>query len=140
VERNLTLPTLPLRPLDPSRRAQMPFRKVRETKVAGIAAWELAFAERGSPTIVQDGGKDIPATGICWIDPASGRVLRTTMRLEMNRVVAEMTVTYQQAAKAGDTWVPAEMREIYQSSTRRLECVATYSKIRRFQVTTQKVK
>jgi VWFA-related protein len=140
VDRNLNLPTLPLRLLDPTRRAHMLFRKVREAKVAGIAAWELAFAERGSPTIVRDGGKDIPATGTIWIDPATGRVLRTTMRLEMNRVVAEMTVAYQQAAKAGDTWVPGEMRETYQSSTRRLECVATYSKIRRFQVTTQEVK
>ncbi len=140
VERNLNLPTLPLRLLDPTRRAHMLFRKVRETKVAGIVAWELAFAERGSPTIVQDAGKDIPATGTFWIDPATGRVLRTTMRLEMNRVVAEMTVAYQQAAKAGETWVPAEMREVYQSSTRRLECVATYSKVRRFQVTTQEVR
>ncbi len=140
VDRNLNLPTLPLRLLDPTRRAHMLFRKVRETKVAGIAAWELAFAERGSPTIVRDGGKDIPATGTFWINPATGRVLRTTMRLEINRVMAEMTVTYQQAAKAGDTYVPGEMRETYQSSTRRLECVATYSKIRRFQVTTQEVK
>ena len=140
VERNLNLPTLPLRLLDPTRRAHMLFRKVRETKVTGIAAWELAFAERGSPTIVQDAGKDIPATGTFWIDPATGRVLRTTMRLEMNRVMAEMTVTYQQAAKAGETWVPAEMREVYQSSTRRLECTATYSKVRRFQVTTQEVR
>lgn len=140
VERNLNLPTLPLRLLDPSRRAQMLFRKERETKVAGVMTWELAFAERGSPTIVRDGGKDIPATGSFWIDPVSGRVLRTTMKLEMNGVVAEMTVTYQQAAKAGETWVPAEMREMYQSGVRRLECVATYSKIRRFQVTTQEVK
>jgi VWFA-related protein len=139
VERNLNLPTLPLRLLDPSRRAQMLFRKERETKIAGVTTWELAFAERGSPTIVRDGGKDIPATGIFWIDPVSGRVLRTTMRFEMNRVMAEMTVTYQPAAKAGETWVPAEMREMYQSSVRRLECVATYSKIRRFQVTTDEV-
>ena len=139
VQRNLNLPTLPLRLLDPSRRAQMLFRKEREVKIGGVTTWELAFAERGSPTIVRDGGKDIPATGIFWIEPASGRVLRTTMKLEMNGVVAEMTVTYQQATKAGETWVPAEMREMYQSSTRRLECVATYSKIRRFQVTTGEV-
>jgi VWFA-related protein len=139
VQRNLNLPTLPLRLLDPSRRAQMLFRKEREVKIAGVTTWELAFAERGSPTIVRDGGKDIPATGIFWIEPASGRVMRTTMKLEMNGVVAEMTVTYQQATKAGETWVPAEMREMYQSSMRRLECVATYSKIRRFQVTTGEV-
>ena len=62
-----------------------------------MTPWELAVAERGSPTIVRDGGKDIPATGVFWIDPVSGGVPRTTMRLEMNRVMAEMAVTYRLA-------------------------------------------
>ena len=107
--------------------------------VAGVKTWEMAFAERGSPTIVRDGGTDIPATGSFWIDPVTGRVIRSTMRLTLGTVSIEVTVTYRPDAKAGDTWVPAEMREVYMSAARRLECVATYSNIRRFQVTTDEV-
>jgi VWFA-related protein len=139
VERNVNLPTLALRLLDPARRSQLLFRKQGEATVAGVRTWELAFAERGSPTIVRDGNKDMPATGSFWIDPATGRVIRSTMRLKLEGVSVEVTVTYRPDPKAGGTWVPAEMREEYLGASRRLECVATYSNIRRFQVTTDEV-
>ena len=137
VERNVNLPTLALRYLDPARRAGLLFRRQGQATVAGVRTWELAFAERGSPTVVRDGDKDLPATGSFWIDPATGRVIRSTMRLQIGTVAIEVTVTYRPDAKAGGTWVPAEMREVYSSATRRVECQAAYSNIRRFQVTTE---
>jgi hypothetical protein len=137
VERNVNLPTLALRYLDPARRAGLLFKRMGQATMAGVKTWELAFAERDSPTVVRDGCKDIPATGSFWIDPATGRVIRSTMRLQIGTVSIEVTVTYKSDAKAGETWVPAEMREVYSSATRRVECVATYSNIRRFQVTTE---
>ena len=136
VERNVNLPTLALRFLDPAKRSRLMFRRQGQATVAGVRTWELAFAEQGSPTIVRDGTKDLPATGSFWIDPATGRVIRTTMRLKIEGVSVEVTVTYRPDAKAGETWVPAEMREVYLGASRRLECQATYSNIRRFQVTT----
>ena len=139
VERNVNLPTLALRYLDPVRRSRLLFKRQGQVTVAGVKTWELAFAERGSPTVVRDGDKDIPATGSFWIDPVTGRVVRSTMRLKIDTVSLEVTVTYRSDAKAGETWVPAEMREVYLGATRRLECVATYSNIRRFQVTTEEV-
>ncbi len=139
VERNVNLPTLALRFLDPIRRSRLMFRRQGEATVAGVRTWELAFAEQGSPTIVRDGNKDLPATGSFWIDPATGRVIRTTMRLKIEGASIEVTVTYRPDAKAGGTWVPAEMREVYLGASRRLECQATYSNIRRFQVTTEEV-
>jgi VWFA-related protein len=139
VERNVNLPTLALRLLDPARRSQLAVRKAGEATVTGVRTWELAFAERGSPTIVRDGTRDMPAAGSFWIDPATGRIVRTRMRLAIGAVTIEVTVTYRADAKAGGTWVPAEMREVYLGATRRLECVATYSNIRRFQVTTGEV-
>jgi VWFA-related protein len=136
VQRNVNLPTLALRLLDPSRRASMQFRKVRETKLGGVAAWELAFAERGSPTIVRDGSVDLPATGSFWVEPVEGRVLRSAIRFEVAGMVTEITVTYQRAAKGSGVLVPSEMRELYLTTSRKLECVATYSNIRRFEVVT----
>jgi VWFA-related protein len=139
VERNLNLPTLALRYLDSAPRSRLALRRQGQATVAGVRTWELAFAERGSPTVVRDAVTDLPATGSFWIDPVTGRVIRTTMRLKIDAVSIEVTVTYRPDAKAGGTWVPAEMREVYLSATRRLECVATYSNIRRFQVTTDEV-
>jgi hypothetical protein len=132
VERNVNLPTLSLRLLDTSRRLDVVFRKVREAKVNGVTTWELAFAERGDGTLVPG----LRATGTFWVDPAAGRVVRTTIRFETAGVATEMTVTYRPDARASSTWVPAEMRETYQSAARKLECLASYSNIRRFQVTT----
>jgi VWFA-related protein len=139
VERNINVPTLALRLLDPARRSLVLFRRQGEATVSGVRTWELGFAERGSPTVVRDGEKDIPATGAFWIDPVQGRVVRSTMRLKIESVAVEITVTYQPDAKANGTWVPAEMREVYLGANRRLECTASYSKIRRFQVTTDEV-
>ena len=53
VQRNVNLPTLALRFLDPSYEAKAFFRRQGEVVVAGTRTWELAFSERGSPTLVQ---------------------------------------------------------------------------------------
>jgi hypothetical protein len=56
--------------------------------------------------------------------------------LRLAGTTVEITVTYRPDSKAGRTWVPAEMRESYVGMDRKLECTATYSNIRRFNVTT----
>ena len=140
VERNLNLPTLALRFLDPMYRPRLQFYTQGQATIAGIRTIEIGFKEQGSPTIVRDGDTDIPATGAFWVDPTDGRVVRTALRLKPEGVAIEVAVTYQPDAKAGPTWVPAVMREVYESAARRLECEARYSKIRRFQVTTTEEK
>ncbi len=135
VQRNVNLPTLALRFLDPSYKAQAFFRKDAEVVVAGTRTWELAFSERGSPTLVQGPSGDAPAEGTFWIEAGEGRVVRSRIRHQVGGATIEVTVTYRPDTKTPGTWVPAEMREIYEGGGRRLECVATYSKVRRFQVT-----
>ncbi len=83
VERNINLPTLAMRLLDPGHRTQLTFRRMGEATISGVRTWEVAFTERGSPTIVRDADKDMPATGSFWIDPSTGRVVRSTMRLKV---------------------------------------------------------
>jgi hypothetical protein len=135
VQRNVNLPTFALRFLDPAYEARTFFRKQGEVAIAGTRTWELAFSERGSPTLVKGPDGDAPAEGTFWIEPGEGRVVRSRIRHQVGRATIEVTVTYRPDAKAPGTWVPTEMREVYEGGGRRLECVATYSKIRRFQVT-----
>lgn len=135
VQRNVNLPTLALRFLDPAYKEKAFFRKDGEVVVAGTKTWELAFSERGSPTLVQGPSGDAPADGTFWIEPEQGRVVRSRIRHQVGGATIEVTVTYRPDAKTPGTWVPLEMREVYEGGGRRLECVAMYSKIRRFQVT-----
>ena len=135
VQRNVNLPTLALRFLDPSYEAKAFFRRQGEVVVDGRKTWELAFSERGSPTLVQGPDGDAPAEGTFWIEPEEGRVVRSRIRHQIGGATIEVTVTYRPDEKTPGTWVPSEMREVYEGGGRRLECVATYSKIRRFQVT-----
>jgi len=130
VDRNANLPTLALQFLDPANAGRFVFIKQGEEVVDGVPTWQVAFAERGSPTFIQGQSRDLPADGVFWIDPTQGRVVRSTLRLKVEPTDSEITVTYRPAEGLGDRWVPAEMRESHTASTIRLECVARFTKVR----------
>jgi hypothetical protein len=117
------------------------FEKAGEETVDGVRTIKLRFVEHGSPTVVRHGdtGKDAPAEGMFWVDPATGRIVRTLMRLNLGDSRMEVTVGYKPADATGGTWVPAEMREVFAGAEEMLECLARYSKVRRFQVSTETV-
>jgi VWFA-related protein len=140
VERNVNIPTLALTFVDGAHRERFTFTKIGESKVRGTKVWEIEFHEWQTPTVVRDDAhdRDLPTDGVMLIDPVTGRVARTTMRLRVDEsTTEEVTVTYAPTAKSGDLWLPADMRELYVGRDRKLECEATYTNIRRFQVSTE---
>ncbi len=134
--RNTNLPTLALMFLHPTNRDRFAFRKAGGASIDGVAVWQVDYRERGRPTLVRNADADLPAEGSYWIDPADGRVLRTSLRLDAGGSSVEILVSYRQNEKLGDVWVPSEMRETATTPEAKLECVAQYSNFRRFQVTT----
>ena len=81
---------------------------------------EVAFVERGRPTIVGDGaGNDVPAKGSLWIDPARGTVLQSDVDYDLNprdtqhRTRARVITKYRREPRL-DVLVPESMKEIYQ--------------------------
>ncbi len=126
-ERNMDVPTLALVLLDPAVRSRFFFRKEAEQQVAGITVWQVVYTERGSPTIFAG---DLPLQGTLWIEPDQGRVVRSTLRLNMEETDAEITVTYAPAPELGGLWAPNEVRESYTSDTQKLEVVAKYTNFR----------
>jgi hypothetical protein len=112
----------------------------------------VSYRERGRPTmILSPKHEDLPATGFFWIEPSTGRVLKTRMDVEVDRHWATMTeVTYGHDAGV-NAWVPLTMHEragarlaggangAGGSTAGRLadddalDCTATYSNFRRFQ-------
>jgi VWFA-related protein len=130
-ERNMDVPTLALVLLEPATRDRFFFRKQGEQRINGTTVWQVAYTERGSPTIFAgDHRSDLPLEGTLWIEPQQGRVVRSTLRLNMEETDAEITVSYAPTADLGGLWVPTEVRETYTSDTQKLESMARYVNFR----------
>jgi hypothetical protein len=134
VQRNVNVPTIPLMFVSLEFKRRFEFSKRGETTEAGIRVWQIEYREAVRPTIIKTpSGVDIIASGTLWVDPVSGRILRTLLRA----AGATITVTYRPREEATGLWLPVMMQENYIYTTARIQATATYSKFRRFQVFTE---
>jgi hypothetical protein len=161
VERTVNLPTLPLAFLHPRNQSRFTFE--RHGKASPGQPIEVGFREVARPTVIRNRkpdseserdrrSLDLPADGRFWIDPTRGTVVRSEVRLRTGRSdsTAIFTTRYRPEPRLA-MWVPDEMKENYaiRSSTGTgsfaygpqgagswLEAVARYSRMRRFEVTT----
>jgi hypothetical protein len=99
--------------------------------------WVVAYEERKNGTMIRTtAGRDLPAHGRFWIDPA-GRVLMSELVVENRQLNATIDVSYQSEPMLG-LLVPIEMREHYEGlrTSSIIEGRASYGKFRQFQVST----
>ena len=136
IVRTINVPTLALEILMPHRQDRFRFRQQGTERIDGIDVRVVRFEERRRPTLIRTPeGRDLPASGRLWIEPASGRVLRTELRTgqaRRDRVEATIGVTYTYVARL-ELWLPAEMEERYVGRGTEILCTATYSNFRRFE-------
>ena len=144
VVRNINTPTLALLFLRQDYRPRFEFERVSDTSPPlgldlpdGAAdVWVIEYKETWPTTVVGGGdGRNLPAHGRFWIEPATGRVLVTELAFEDFAVSSLIVVGYA-ADEAMGHFVPVEMRELYGNRRRgsRLDGTATYTHFRRFQV------
>lgn len=98
--------------------------------------WVVNYEEKESPTMIRtDGEKDLRSKGRFWIDPASGQVRMTELKIENRNLRATIDVSYQSQPVLG-LLMPIEMRERYEAKPRHtvVEGRATYGRFRQFQV------
>ena len=96
LQRNFNVPTTALFFLHPTNRSRFTFKVEGEGTVEGVRVLKVRYKEEQKPTIIRtSAGKDMPVKGTLWIDPADGRVFKTTMELEAD---ARMTGTNAQMA------------------------------------------
>jgi hypothetical protein len=142
VDRTINVPTLALLFLTGDRVGGVNFARGPEESVDGIRTWRVPFEEWASPTLVRTTtNADLPATGVFWIDPLTGRLLRTLLRTASTDLRTEISVVYRRNDTIG-FWMPAEMQENYEnyaSGRERVTGHAVYSNFRRFQVTTEEI-
>ena len=135
--RNINHPVLPLLFLRPDSITGFLVSRHGEEQIAGVLCWRLDYEEISRPTVISQGSsdRDMPSTGSFWIDPHTGRVLKTMLKTVGGRFTMETTVTYRQSDVL-DLLVPFEMQEVYTTAAERILGKATYQNFRRFQVST----
>ena len=157
--RNLNAPTMALQLLTPMDQMRSSFTARGEQEVSGASVWVVEFQERTSPALIHGrGNKELFAHGTFWIEPATGRIVRTDLRT-MDQILmplgAQGAVPAELATQAVvaygdnaglDLWVPTHMTETYRLdevlSGRRpglhrkieIHSEATYTNYRRFEV------
>jgi hypothetical protein len=135
IERTINMPTLPLAFLTREHRGRFVFELVKRDESEGTV---IEFQEVTKPTyIATTGGRDLPVSGRFWVDEASGAVRRTELDAVGTDVEAHIKVTY----RLDDSlrlWVPGRMEERYRDRRTGAEVrgAATYSRFRKFQVST----
>jgi len=136
INRNNNTPTLTLAFLTGRHRGRFEFKLgKRDDAEPGVV---VEFRETGRPTFVATtGGRDLPVRGRFLISEADGTVLRSELDALDTGVEAHIIVTYQKDDGIG-LFVPARMEERYRRPRDPMEVygVATYSRFRRFQVST----
>jgi hypothetical protein len=134
IERNINTPTLVLQFLTPLHRYRFKFSVAGHDEDGTI----VEFKETERPTFVStSGARDLPVEGRFWMDEATGTIRKTHLDAVDTTVEAHITVTYRRDDGLG-VWVPARMDERYRrgGDSTQVTGTATYSRFRRFQVTT----
>jgi len=141
VTRTINIPTLAVLLPKPGLRERFVFTDKGSEETGGRTARLLAYEERLRPTLVRSTtGVDMPMSGTLWVDPDSGVILRTDLSVADTTVTATVGVEFG-PEPALDLWVPARMTEHYRTiaSGDEIRCTATYSRYRKFSVSTDEV-
>jgi len=138
IRRTANIPTMALEFLLPGAIDRCNFARRGEENVQGVRVWRIDFEEWGSPTVIKTGGngEDYPAGGSLWVEPVTGRIVKTRVRAANGKVSMESTVLFARNDALG-IWTPAEMKEVYEQQSGNVRGDAKYLNFRRFKVTTE---
>lgn len=94
-------------------------------------AWALEFKQRTAPFAVHGWeNKPLPSSGRIWIEPGSGRILRTELVVDVSgrpRVTTEFAYV-----PDVDAWAPIRMEDRFDGPNERISGLAHYTKHRAF--------
>jgi hypothetical protein len=146
LRRDVNLPTVTLSLLRRLNQPRFQFKRAKDETVDGRPCRVLTYQENVRPTLIgTPNSGDIFIYGRAWIDQADGRVRRTELRFERrSRGRSYIRVDFQ-PFEGLPILVPALMWEWHEGAdqlgriggdTTVIQGLATYTKIRRFQVST----
>jgi hypothetical protein len=140
VHRTINMPLVALRFLRRSNQSRSLFRIAGETRVDSLLATLLDFEEHSMPRLISSPDA-AAARGRFWVEPGSGRILRSELSFETGavgqktRLRSRVRVSYARDERVNE-WLPSSMEEEYRVAAALIEGVASYSNFRRFTVAT----
>ena len=127
----------------PKNQPRFSFRRTGEKKVDGEAVWVVTYLETARPPMTTNRvGEEYPFHGELWIEPASGRLVKSKIIVENTtpaqgsmkdtegfrpRFTIDVVYKLDPALKA---WVPVEMKRLWVKATEQVTCEAKYSRFR----------
>ena len=133
VARTINIPLLAMMFLHPRVNERFEFTDGGEETMAGRVLRKAIYKEVAHPTLIKTSrGRDLAMTGILWIDPLSGTVVKTELNAADPVVRTQITVTFRKD-EALDLWVPEKMEEYYKAYVGLDDIIATatYTNIRK---------
>src|SRR5262249_15840361 len=121
------------------------FNKAEETNIGITRVWAVSYREDRGPALIRHkSGHDELTSGTLWIDPETGRVLKTEMNVAHPRWSRAQLIVSYTMDPAMRILVPASMEEHYVAQglkptdgSRKIDCRADYFNFRRFEVETR---
>ena len=138
IARTINIPTLAMMFLHARVRERFTFALNGEEQIGDLLTQRVSFRETSRPTIIKTTrGRDLPLDGQMWVEPATGAVVKTMLNAADTNIRVAITVSFRRDPAVG-IWVPTQMDEFYkeQSSSNEIFATATYSNVRKFQVST----
>lgn len=133
--RSVENPLLSLVFLQTAFRDRFRFTRGEPDDKVGQDVWVLNYQEQQRPTIVRGlRDTDSPARGRVWIDASTGRVLRAEVAVRGSRTLT--TFAWDETLQVA---VPVELRDAYRVGRTGFTVTSTYSRFRRFGVSTSEV-
>ena len=139
ITRNINEPTLALLSLDAGHRSRFRFSaKDREIR-GGRELVRLQFQERDRPTLIRGiGGTPVFVKGELLVEASNGRIWESRLTATVDRIDVELKTEYSLDERLG-LMVPAVFRERYErekevADFEEIDCEASYSNFRRFEV------
>jgi hypothetical protein len=134
VRRTINNPVFALIFLQPDLRWHFRFSLGKPDRRMGDDVRVVEYLEEARPTIITGlPGQEMVAYGRFWIEAATGRVLKTEVRVDERGVKANLTTVFRADERLGMD-VPEEMREDYELADGHVTGRATYGRFRRFEV------
>jgi hypothetical protein len=133
VARTINIPTLAMMFLHPRVNERFEFTDGGEENIGGRILRKVVYKEVARPTLIKTTrGRDLALTGLMWVDPFSGTVVKTELNAADPAVRCQVTVTFRRD-EALDLWVPEKMDEYYKANLAvdDILATATYTNVRR---------
>ena len=133
VARTINIPLLAMMFLHPRVNERFEFTDGGEETIGGRILRKAIYREVARPTLIKTSrGRDLAMTGVLWVDPFNGTVVKTELNAADPIVRTQIIVTFRRE-EALDLWVPEKMEEYYKaySGLDDILATATYTNVRR---------